>query len=235
MSLQKPEAILPTAKSSSRQIEIQQASVSSQAPPSQAAVSKPTDVRLARLISRILHPFLIAPLSILVILYLDTGNFLAALGWAGLCAAFVVAPASLYLRKKLKEKKFTDADVSVREHRHGFYVFGASSMVICFAVLLWLDAPQVLIAFFAAALLAVVAAAVVTRFWTKVSIHAGVMAGATVAIAFYSLPLALVLALCTLLVSWARLVLKRHTAIQAVVAWGVAFVCVAGAFGVMLG
>ncbi len=192
------------------------------------------DLRVAKRISLILHPFLIAPLSIVLVLYLDTGNLLSALGWAGLCAAFVVAPAGLYLRKKLKKKAYSDADVSVRKQRYGFYVFGTSCMVVCFAVLLWMGAPQVLVAFFGAALLSVVSAAVLTRFWTKVSIHAGVMAGATVAVVFYSLAWGGVLAGLTLLVSWSRLVLKRHTLQQAILGWMVAVVCVAGVFLVLL-
>lgn len=190
--------------------------------------------RVARLISLILHPFLISPLSIVILLYLDAGSLLAALGWAGLCAAFVVAPGILYIRQKLRTKQFSDADVSVREQRHGFYLFGAVCMAICFGVLLWLDAPSLLISLFIAALFSVTTFAIVTRLWTKVSIHAGVMAGVAVAVAFYSLPLALLLGLGTLLVSWARLVLRRHTALQAVLGWVIAAVCVVGVFLPML-
>ncbi|MCP4362710.1 MAG: hypothetical protein GY796_32295, partial [Chloroflexi bacterium] len=75
---------------------------------------------------------------------------------------------------------------------------------------------------------------IVNRFWTKVSIHAGAMAGVAAAAAFYSIPLAVLLVAGTLAVSWARLVTKRHTAGQAIVAWVIATVCVGGVFGPML-
>lgn len=191
-------------------------------------------VRLARLVSLILHPFLVSPLSIVLILYLDRGNLWEALSWAGLCAAFVVGPALLYLRQKLNAKHYTDADVSVREHRYGFYIFGGACMAACYAVLLWLNAPAVLIAGFTAALFALVVATITNRLWSKVSIHSGAMAGVTAAAIFYSLPLAILLGVGTLAVSWARLVTHRHTAIQAVLGWVIATVCVAAVFGPML-
>jgi len=83
-------------------------------------------------------------------------------------------------------------------------------------------------------LCALVVATVVNRLWTKVSIHAGAIAGVTAAAAYYSIPLAIVLALGTLAVSWARLVTHRHTATQAVVAWIIAVGCVVTVFGPML-
>lgn len=211
-------------------------SVAATAPAAAEAARRPLldQVRLARLVSLILHPFLVSPLSIVLILYLDRGDLWEALGWAGLCAAFVVGPALLYLRQKLKAKEFTDADVSVREHRYGFYIFGGACMAACFGVLLWLNAPSVLIAGFTAALSALVISALTNRVWTKVSIHSGAMAGVAAAAIFYSLPLAILLGIGTLAVSWARLITRRHTAIQAVLGWVIAVVCVVVVFGPML-
>lgn len=191
-------------------------------------------VKIARIVSLVLHPFLISPLSIVLILWLELGNLWAALGWASLCAAFVVGPAMLYLRDKLQKKQFTDADVSVREDRYGFYLFGGVSMTLCFAVLLWLNAPIALIAGFTAALCALVVAGLVNRLGIKVSIHLGAMTGVTAAAAFYSIPLAVGLALGTALLFWARLVTGRHTPAQALAACLIAAVCVAGVFGPMV-
>ncbi len=191
----------------------------------------PNLVKIAKIVSLVLHPFLISPLGIVIILWLDTGNLLSALAWAGLCAAFVVAPASIYLAQKLKKKAYTDADVSVKEHRYGFYLFGGICMTLCFATLIWLDAPGVLTAGFLTALVALVAAIVVNRFWTKISIHTGAIVGVATATAYYSLPLAGLLFSFALLISWARLVTGRHTIIEAVAAWAVSVVCVIVVFG----
>lgn len=182
-------------------------------------------IGIARFISLGLHPFLISPLSIILILYLDGEGFWSALGWAALCAAFVVGPALVFLRRKLKLRHYSDADVSIRDQRHGFYIFGAVCMIFCFATLLWLGAPRLLITSFLAALAAIIVSAIVTRLWTKVSIHSGVMAGVTTMIAFYSAPLAFLLALGTLLVIWSRLVLRRHTLREAVLGGVIAVSC----------
>ncbi len=203
------------------------------APPPQVAKHHFDRKRIARIVSLVLHPFLVSILGIILILYLDTGSFLAALMWAGLCALFVVAPALIYLRQKLKQKKFTDADVSIREQRHSFYIFGATCMLVCFGVLLLLDAPRVMIALFVAALVTVIVAAIATRFWSKVSIHAGVVVGIAAAAAFYSIELAVILAVASMVVSWSRLVLKRHTAGQAVAGWAIAIICTIAVFGAL--
>jgi len=206
-------------------------------PANGAAVARPAPAaqpdlqKVARIVSLVLHPFLVSPLAIVLILWLDRGDLVAALGWAGLCAAFVVTPALIYLRRKLKRREYTDADVSVREHRYGFYLFGAGCMAACYATLLWLQAPGVLVAGFTAALVALVAAIIINRFWTKVSIHSGAAAGVAAAAAFYSLPLAGLLILFALAVSWARLVTRRHTTLEAATAWAVAVACVVVVFG----
>ena len=184
--------------------------------------------KIARSISLIFHPFLVSPLAIVLILWLDQGRLASAIGWAGLCAAFVVAPGMIYLRRKLTQKEFTDADVSVQEHRYGFYLFGAACMIICFLVLIWLKAPTILIVSFTAALVSLVAAAIINRYWTKISIHTGTMAGVTVLAGYYSWPLAIALGLGVLAVSWARLVTKRHTLQQAILGWLIAGICVFG-------
>lgn len=182
-------------------------------------------IRIARLISLGLHPFLISPLSIILVLYLGGEGFWSALGWAALCAAFVVGPGLVFLYRKLKLKHYSDADVSIRDQRHGFYIFGGGCMIFCFATLLWLGAPRLLITSFLAALTAIIVSAIVTRLWTKVSIHSGVMAGVTTMITFYSGPLAFLLALGTLLVIWSRLVLKRHSLSEAVLGGVIAVSC----------
>jgi hypothetical protein len=179
--------------------------------PSEQSLPRPNRLRLARLISEILHPFLVAPLTIILVLYLDSGSIIIALAWTGICTALVIVPALIFLRYKLSRRHYADADVSAREQRYGFYIFALGCMIICFGVLLWLGAPRPLLSLFTAALSALVVFAVVTQLWLKVSIHTGAMAGATAAVAFYSLPLAGLLTLGLIAVGWSRLVLKRHT------------------------
>lgn len=190
----------------------------------------PTPVRWARLVSLVFHPFLVSPSAIVLLLWLDRRDLRAALAWAALCTGMVVLPALVHLRRKLRRREYSDADVSRREQRLGFYLFGCACMVLCYAVLHWLHAPAVLLCGFHAALLATGLAILANRFWTKISIHAGTMAGLTALLAHYSLPLALLLGAGTLLVAWARLVLKQHTLTQAVAGAVIAAVSVVALF-----
>jgi membrane-associated phospholipid phosphatase len=181
---------------------------------------------LARLISVVLHPFLVCPAAIVMLLWLDLGDPRAALRWAALCSAMVVLPALVWLALAVRRQRYSDPDVSVRSQRHGFYVFGMVCMVLCYGALLWLGAPAVLLAGFTTAVLAVLLGALTNRFWTKVSIHAGAVVGVAAATIPYSLPLALVLGAVAAVVAWARVVTGRHTTGQTVAGGAIALACV---------
>jgi len=187
-------------------------------------------VRTARLVSLVLHPFLVCPGGIVLVLWLDQRDLAAALCWAGLCALLVVLPAAAWLLRAMRQRRYTDADVSTRDHRYGFYVFGMVCMVLSYGILLWLGAPPLLQAGFMAAMVAVLVGALANRFWTKVSIHVGAMAGIAVVAALYSLPLALVLGALALVVAWGRVVLGRHTVAQTLAGCAVALVAVLAGF-----
>jgi hypothetical protein len=188
-------------------------------------------LRLASLISLVLHPFLVAPLGIVLILWIDLGDLRGAMGWAALCAALVVVPALAYLRRNVRRRAYTDADVSVREQRYGFYLFGGICMALCYVALLWLQAPAVLLAGFSAALLAVAVTSLANRFWTKVSIHTGVVVGVAAMVAYDSLSVALLLAVVAVVLTWARLVTGRHTLTEALAAWAIPIACVVTMLG----
>lgn len=185
----------------------------------------PTPTRreqVARRVSMVFHPFIVAPLAIVLVLRLDGVSLWSALAWSAICAMLVVLPAVVYLTYKLARHQYTDADISVREHRYGMYAFGSVCMALCFLTLLWLEAPEPLLAILGAGLLTTITFGVMTRFWTKVSVHAGVVSMATVAVSFYSWWLGIIFALCAFAVSWSRLVLRRHTLGEILLGWMVA-------------
>ncbi len=182
---------------------------------------------LARCVSLALHPFAVCPAAMLLLLWLDTGDAVAALRWAALCAALVIVPVFFRLVQGVRRHRYADADVSIPGERIGLLLFGIGCMAVCYGVLVWRRAPPVLLAGFRAAVLAAAAGAVLTVSWSKVSVHAAAMAGVAAASAFYSVPLALVLGAAAVLVSWARIRLGRHTLAQVVAGWVIAVVCVA--------
>ena len=181
------------------------------------------------------HPFIISPLGGVILLVLSGESLAGALGWSGLCAAIVIGPALVYLKDKLKKKEFTDADVSVREHRFGFYVFGATCMILCFVVLILFRAPSVLIAGATTALCALVIAIVINRFWDKLSIHVGCTVGVAAACSLYSVPWALFFGFGAAAVAWARWVNQRHTVRQMIIGAVVALISIFGIFAPIVG
>ena len=188
---------------------------------------------IARILSAVFHPFLIAPLSVMIVMWIDLGSLAQALLWTGVCAVFVILPAFLFLRYNLQKGHYSDADVSIRQQRFGFYWFGTLSMVVCFGVIVWMDGPFSLIAGFLAGLAVILLAQLVNRYWTKISVHAGVAAAAASLMAFFCGPLAIILALAALLVGWSRVVLARHTPFQVVLGWAVAATGILVVFGTL--
>jgi len=117
--------------------------------------------------------------------------------------AFVIAPTLLYIRRKLKCKEYTDADVSVREQRFGIYLFADVCELLCLATLIIFGAPQILIACFIAAILTLILGALINT-QTKVSVHMAVMGGCTAALSYLSPALGILMVGASIAVGWAR-------------------------------
>lgn len=192
--------------------------------------TNPTLYRLARLLSQVFHPFVVVVPTMIIAIYSTTFDWVAALGWTALCVAFVIAPAILYIRRKLKRKEYTDADVSVREQRFGIYAFAGVCELLCLATLILLGAPKILIACFFAAILTLVIGAILNT-QTKVSVHMGAMGGCTAVFFFISPVLGILMVLASIALGWARIYLKQHTLFQVVLGWTIAIISVIVTFG----
>ncbi len=177
--------------------------------------SKPVHVRVARLVSNILAPASISlPFIVLVALY-HAQNVMRALLYALLTLFFLSFGPFIYILAAVRMGKISDVDVSRRTERAGPFLFGISSVLAGWLVLILLHGPQNL-----QTLLIITAVSgivmMVTTLWWKISIHASSMGGvATMLTAFYGavmLPTFLLL----ILVSWSRVVLRRHTVSQVI-------------------
>mgnify|MGYP000206244909 CR=1 FL=1 len=186
--------------------------------------------KIAKAISWIFHPFVIVIPTMIISMNATTGDLVGAIGWSALCVAFVIAPAILYIRRKLKRKEYTDADISVREHRFGIYVFAGACELLCLATLIIFGAPKILIACFFAAILTLVIGTILNT-QTKVSAHMAAMGGCTAVLFYISPVLGTVMVVASIAVGWARIYLKQHTLGQVVIGWGVAVASVFLVFG----
>src|SRR5712692_5183765 len=177
--------------------------------------SKPIHVRAARLISNILAPAPISlPLIVLVSLFHAQHAPLALLSALITLFFWSIGPF-IYILIAVRLGKISDVDVSRRTERAGPFLFGISSVLAGWLVLIILRGPRDL-----QTVLIITAVSgivmMVTTLWWKISIHASSMGGAaTMLTAFYGaimLPAFLLL----ILVSWSRVVLRRHTVLQVV-------------------
>ncbi len=195
------------------------------------ASENPSRYALARLISQIFHPFVIVIPTMIISMYATTGDLIGAIGWSALCVAFVIAPAILYIRRKLKRKEYTDADISVREHRFGIYLFAGLCELLCLATLLIFGAPRILIACFFAAILALVVGTLLNT-QTKVSAHMAAMGGCTTVLFYLSPVLGVLMIFASVAVAWARIYLRQHTSGQVTIGWTIALASVIIVFAV---
>ena len=179
------------------------------------SVMKPRHVRFARIVSNILAPVTISLPFVVLVAFYHTRNQLAAIVYAFITLFFLSIGPLIYVVIGVRTGKLSDLDVSRRSERAGPFLFGIISTSIGLLVLSLVHGPKDLqTALILTAISAVIL--MVTTLWWKISIHASTMAGAaTMLTVLYGMAL-LPLFLLLVLVSWSRVVLRRHTVAQIV-------------------
>jgi membrane-associated phospholipid phosphatase len=171
---------------------------------------KPAHFYIARHISNIFSPAVIAlPLVLLVALYHSSSEISNIL--FGLITIFFVSIGPLiYIVIGVRLGKFTDVDVSIRSQRAGPFLFGLCSCLLGFFVIGQMHGPKSLETLLLMAITSGIILMITTMWW-KISIHASAMAAAvTMLTVLYGL-IMLPAYLLVVLVSWSRVILKRHT------------------------
>jgi membrane-associated phospholipid phosphatase len=175
----------------------------------------PARMRLARYVSTLLAPAVVSvPLVLCAALY-HTQDIAQALMYAGITLLFLSFGPLLYILLGVRSGKFSDVDVSNRRERTMPFLFGIASITVGLVVLLSLHGPKDLETVLMGTALSGLIMMVITWWW-KISIHAATMGGAiTMLAALYGAIMLPGVALLVL-VSWSRVVLRRHTAAQVV-------------------
>jgi membrane-associated phospholipid phosphatase len=176
---------------------------------------KPRYVRIARYVSNILSP---APVSLPVIIlvsFYQTRSIVSTLIYSAITLFFLSIGPFLYIFLGVRLGRLSDMDVSKRTQRLGPFIFGLISVCLGWLVLTLIHAPDLLIL-----VLAITAVSgfimMLTTLWWKISIHASSLAGAaTVLTVLYGTSMLPTFGLLVL-VSWSRVVLRRHTVAQVV-------------------
>lgn len=160
------------------------------------------DLRIARILSAALHPFVVGPLTAA----LATRNW----RWTAAIAATTILPLTALLIRRTRRGAWSDFDVSRREQRPGLYFAAIPLLVLTAIVVWWLGAPPWFLRSFLAIAFLFAAGLIGNRF-LKISLH--MMFGAfalTVVGRLYPFSVFLTLPLLAAL-AWSRWRLERHT------------------------
>ena len=184
-------------------------------------------VRLARYISIIGHPFLLMPLLTAVVAYhvLPPRHALIA---EIIALGVVIVPAGAYTIFRVRKGTWGDMDVSDQRERSQFYGI-LLPLLLLISFIAWIAEVPVSIPLGAFAILLLVGSASVINKWVKISLHTGF--GVFVAWAMFLIdPKAgAVVLFLALLIGWSRVILGRHT-VSEVLLGGTLGAVVGGAF-----
>lgn len=176
---------------------------------------RPRRVRLARAISNILAPATISvPMILLVALY-QARNVVSALTYGMMTLLFLCIGPFAYVLLGVRLGKLSDVDVSRRSERVGPFIFGLFSICLGWFALTLTHGPTLLITVLVLTAVSGLCMMIITLWW-KISLHASSLAGAaTMLTALYGAIMLPTFALLVM-VSWSRVVLRRHTLAQVV-------------------
>jgi membrane-associated phospholipid phosphatase len=184
---------------------------------------------LARLTTDVLNPFLTGFIVIVLLAFKGTDSAAAAVKWASVSTALSVLPVLVVVVYLVRRKKLDGFFSNPRPQRTGLYLLASAFGALGYGLLWYLQAPELLVATFAAGLAAIVIFTGVNLVW-KISLHMAFLAGAVVIlIIVYGAAAAGTLILLPP-VAWARMALKQHSALQTAAGAVIAAAIVVGVF-----
>lgn len=174
----------------------------------------PAESRTARLITDGAEPKnVIIAVSIAVGLAQD--NPLTGLLWALEAILFAAALPMAYIKHGMRKGMWADRHVGQRQRRLLLIPVIMASVGAGIGGMLWLNAPDQMLALVAAMLATLAVLLPVTAFW-KISVHTAVAAGALAMLADTYSPVLWAAAPLVAVIAWSRIVLRDHTFAQTI-------------------
>jgi len=175
--------------------------------------------RIATLTSNIFNPFLIGIALMLLALLASTPSWADALKWLLLLTCINVLPITLFMVYLVRRDRLESLFANVRRQRTRIYAMATFLFGVSCILLLFLDAPLILLAMFVTTFSANVVFMCVNLRW-KVSLHAAFGTSAVVVLLIlYGFKSAAFLSSVALipLIAWARIELERHSLPQVII------------------
>lgn len=172
-----------------------------------------SSLALARRLSIIFSPPLVAIATYLFVAYMQPQSFLIGAGWSLLIQFIQMGPGAVLYTYRRKSGAYRDADVSVRQDRNELYLVGTIAVIFSIGALYLLNAPQAFQAMAIGTLLLGLVCGAINLLW-KISMHAAAMGTFAMIVTLYRPAAGAALWLIALAVGWARVRTHNHTTMQ---------------------
>jgi len=176
---------------------------------------------LAKLISGISSPFVVGTAAIVLLIVCRPETSARAWYWLIWYVGLTTVLPLAYVLFQVARGKITDVHVNLREQRILPFVVAICSVTLLLAVLLYLQAPRILVVMTINTLIDGVILLTCSRYF-KISIHAAALASTITALDMLVSPIYFLGYLTLPIVMWARLKRGRHTVNQFLLGTGIA-------------
>lgn len=185
---------------------------------------------LAAHISRIFHPFVFAVPAGLLLLHLTEISLIESFKWVLISAALTILPTAVFMRL---HPKYDLRDINSRDNRNLLYLLTLTELSLLAIVCNLLNAPETIMVYLYSAIVLVIVGAIINRF-TKISLHVGFLSSFSTAISFLSVQLGILFYALTLITTWSRFRMGRHTLRQLILGIFVPVFCIVPVFFLFL-
>jgi membrane-associated phospholipid phosphatase len=169
--------------------------------------------QIANLVSNILNPFLVSLVIILLLSFESTRNPLDALRWSAILVAVSLVPVYSVMVYFSRNDRLGSHFIDVRKQRTKVYLLAGICALVGCIILVYLEAPLILLATFVAGLSATVIFMGINLGW-KISLHAAFIAASITLLVILYGSMGTVTVMLLPLVAWARLELGHHSLAQ---------------------
>jgi membrane-associated phospholipid phosphatase len=166
-------------------------------------------VKAARFISLICHPLITLPVFTIVVLFLKERAKDALLHSSMIIFGFFL-PLTLHMYRKFKNGSYSNFDVSNRNQRQLWYQFASLLLLVVTTIMFATEQPKSLQLSILSFLILLLISGII-NYRIKTSLHVTL----TIYLAFLIIPMSfhigVILISLTIVVGWARIILRRHT------------------------
>lgn len=171
--------------------------------------------RIASLTSNILNPFLVSLVVIVLLSFKSASSTSEAIKWSLILVAISILPVFSIILYLVHSDRLEGIFINVRKQRHKIYLLAIFFTVASFIILLYLEAPTILIATFVAGLSAIVVFMFINFLW-KISLHTAFAAASVTVLTIIYGSIGAATAMLIPPVAWARIELEHHSLAQTI-------------------